>query len=113
MRYAILATTPVLVLAAGAAWADDPVRLQLVIRDHRFEPAELHAPANRPLLIELRNEDTTAEEFDSPDLGVEKVVAGGRQSPVRIRPLPPGRYRFTGEYHADTAAGTIIVEEER
>lgn len=111
MRYAILATTPMFVLVAGAAWADDPVRLELTIRDHRFTPAELHVPANRPVLIEVRNEDASAEEFDSADLGVEKVIAGGRQSVVRIRPLAPGRYGFIGEYHAETAVGTIVAAE--
>ena len=116
MRHAILAATPALVLVASAvspaAWAEEPVRLQLTIRDHRFDPPELHVPANRPVVIDVRNEDATAEEFDSADLGVEKVIAGGRQSPVRIRPLAPGRYGFIGEYHADTAAGTIIAETD-
>ena len=113
MRYAILATTPVLVMAVGAPCfaADEPARVQLTIRDHRFDPAELHVPANRPVQVEVHNEDPTAEEFDSADLGVEKVVAGGRQTVVRIRPLKPGSYSFIGEYHSDTAAGTIIADE--
>ncbi len=104
--------TAILVLAVypAAVWAQEAVRLQLTIRNHRFDPAELHIPSNRPAVIDVRNEDDTAEEFESTALGVEKVIAGGRQSPVRLRSLEPGRYAFIGEYHADTAAGTIIAD---
>lgn len=63
----------------GAAHAADPVTLQLGIRDHRFQPAELRAPAGVPIEIVVRNEDATAEEFESTALKVEKIVAGGRQ----------------------------------
>lgn len=98
---------------AGAAWADDPARLQITISDHRFTPAELHVPANQPVVIDIHNQDATAEEFESADMGVEKVIAGGRQLPVRIRPLAPGRYTFIGEYHAETAAGVVIADGEK
>ena len=113
MQHAILATTSALVLVASAAnahAAEDPVRVSIAIRGNRFEPAELHVPANKPCIIEVHNEDATAEEFESAELGVEKVVAGGRSLPVRVRALPPGRYRFIGEYHQDTAAGVLIVD---
>lgn len=116
MPHAILATTSALVLVASASaalGADDPVRIPLVIRNHRFEPAELHVPTNTPVWIEVRNEDPTAEEFDSTELGVEKVIAGGRQAVVRLKPLAPGRYGFIGEYHSDTAAGTVIADGGR
>ena len=113
MRHAVLAVTPSLLLVASAAWAEEPARLQLTIRDHRFTPAELHAPANTAFVIEVRNEDSTAEEFESVELGVEKVIAGGRSLPVRIRPMAPGRYRFIGEYHQETAAGILVVDGER
>ena len=110
MRYFLLGAAPLAAMLAGAALADEPVRLQMTIRDHRFQPDVLRVPANRPLVIEVRNEDPTAEEFESADLGVEKVIAGKRQLPVRVRPLAPGRYAFIGEYHSDTARGTIIAE---
>ena len=107
MRLFALAAT--LALLSSVAHADEPQRLQLTIRDHKFDPAELRVLPNQPTVIDVHNEDATAEEFDSTDLGVEKVIAGGRQSPVRLRPLAPGKYKFIGEYHADTAAGTVIV----
>jgi heme/copper-type cytochrome/quinol oxidase subunit 2 len=100
-------------LVACAARAEDAARPQIIISDHRFSPAELHVPANQPIVIDVHNQDATAEEFDSADLGVEKVIAGGRQLPVHIRPLAPGRYKFIGEYHADTAFGVLIAEGEK
>lgn len=102
-------TTLLLVLVAAPAWAQDaPPRL--TIRNHLFDPAELHVPADQPVTIDVHNEDPTAEEFDSSALGVEKVIAGGRQAPVRLRPLAPGRYPFIGEYHSDTARGVIVAD---
>ncbi len=100
-----------LLLALEAAASEEPVPIEITLQDHRFTPAEIRIPAGRPAVLNLHNADTTAEEFDSPALGIEKVVAGGRSSVVRLRPLDPGRYPFTGEYHADTAQGVVIVEQ--
>jgi hypothetical protein len=91
------------------AFADDaPVALTL--KDHRFTPAEIHVKANTPTQILLTNQDSSAEEFDSSTLHVEKVVPGGEKGMVRLRPLAPGRYAFMGEYHSDTAKGVVIAE---
>jgi Cupredoxin-like domain len=110
VRTILLPTGLVMTLSAIPVRAAEPANLQLVIRDHRFEPAELRVPANTPLVIEVRNEDDTAEEFESADLKVEKVIAGKRHGTVRLRALPPGRYPFIGEYHADTAKGVLVAE---
>jgi plastocyanin len=82
----------------------------VVIRNHRFEPAEIKVPANKRVVITVSNEDATPEEFESPALKVEKVIAGKSKATVRVGPLQPGRYDFVGEYHADTAKGTLIAE---
>jgi len=99
-----------LLLAIDAAYADEPAAIDVTIKDHRFSPAEIRVPAGKPAVINLRNEDATAEEFDSDALGVEKVIAGGRSGTVRLRPLAAGRYAFIGEYHSDTAQGVVIAE---
>ena len=96
-------------LLMPAVAAAEPVRLATTIRDHRFEPAELQAPAGQPIVIDVTNADPTAEEFESGPLGVEKVIAGGRSLPVRIRPMQPGRYEFIGEYNAETAKGVLVI----
>lgn len=99
-----------LVMIPGAAIAADAVTVQLSIRNHTFEPAELHVPEGVPVVIEITNADATAEEFDSDDLKAEKVVAANRQITVRLHPLKPGRYKFAGEYHAATAQGVLVVD---
>jgi len=109
-RTVLLPTGLSMTLGLGLAHGQEPFRIALTIRAHRFVPAELRVPAGRPVTIDLTNEDPTAEEFDSTDLGVEKVVAGGRQTPVRLRPLAPGRYAFMGEFNAETAQGVVIAE---
>ncbi|HVV63999.1 MAG TPA: cupredoxin domain-containing protein [Rhizomicrobium sp.] len=93
---------------ACPALANEPIRLQL--KDHKFAPAVIRVRANVPTEISLTNHDSTAEEFDSTALKVEKVVSGNSSGVVRLRPLAPGRYPFMGEYHSDTAQGVVIAE---
>ena len=90
--------------------ADEPTKIDVTIKDHRFSPSEIHVPAGKPSVLNIKNQDPTAEEFDSSALKVEKVIAGGKSATVRLRPLAPGRYPFMGEYHSDTAQGVLISE---
>lgn len=99
----IASALPGVALAEGAS-------LAVEIKDHRFSPAELHAPANTPITLEVKNADPTPEEFESKPLRVEKVVAGGASVTIQVRPLAPGKYRFFGDYHEKTAEGFLIVE---
>ena len=103
------------VLAAVAALASahaiaQEAALSVTIKDHRFSPAELRAPANTPLTITVKNDDPTPEEFESKPLKVEKIVAGGETVTVKVRPLDKGKYRFFGDYHEKTAEGYLVVE---
>ena len=82
----------------------------IVIRNHKFEPAEVRVPANKRLTITVMNDDATAEEFESTPLKVEKIIAGKSKATIRIGPLAPGRYKFFGEFHEATAQGVIIAE---
>ncbi len=82
---------------------------EVVIRNHRFTPTVIPVPAGKPAVLHIRNADPLAEEFDSPALKIEKVIAGGQDGNVRLRPLDKGSYPFTGEYHADTARGVVIA----
>lgn len=90
--------------------ADDAAPIELTVKDHKFTPSEIHVKAGQPAIIDMHNEDSTAEEFDSDSLGVEKVIAGGRSGLVHLHALSPGTYPFMGEYHADTAQGVVIAE---
>jgi len=103
----ILLGLALMTLAPASARAQDYV---LTIKDHKFTPEEIKVPANQRVVITVVNDDDTAEEFDSPALKVEKVVAGHSRGTVRIGPLKPGRYPFTGEFHEATAKGVVIAE---
>jgi hypothetical protein len=82
----------------------------LVIRNHRFEPAELHIPANKKVKILVSNEDATPEEFESHELNREKVIPANGKVVIYIGPVAPGRYPFFGEFNPKTAVGVIIAE---
>jgi hypothetical protein len=96
-------------LLSSAALAADP-EFSLVIRDHRFEPAELRVPAGKRIKLIIDNQDATAEEFESHELNREKVIPGKTKAPVFIGPLAPGRYPFFGDFNPKTATGVVIVE---
>ncbi len=100
--------TSALLLAATQVHADDPISVTL--QNHKFTPSEIHVKANTPSVIALTNKDSTAEEFNSTSLKVEKVVAGNSSGNVRIRALAPGRYPFMGEYHSATAQGVVVAK---
>lgn len=102
----MVAAFALFVLAPASHAAD----YMLAIKDHRFQPAELTVPADEPIVLTIDNRDDTPEEFESHDLRVEKIVTGGGRITVRLEPLPAGEYAFFGEFHEDTAQGTLIVE---
>ena len=83
--------------------------LQITVENHRFSPSELRAPANKPIVITIRNNDATPMEFESVSLRVEKIVAPKSQGSVRIRALSPGRYEFFDDFNQSTR-GTLTVQ---
>jgi heme/copper-type cytochrome/quinol oxidase subunit 2 len=98
------------IIALASPAVADTGAVAVMLKDHKFTPSQIHVKANMPVVITLTNKDTTAEEFDSTALKVEKVVAGGDTGDVHIRPLEPGRYPFMGEYHSSTAQGVVIAQ---
>lgn len=107
---AVAVTLAMTQVGALPARAGETPALTTRIDNHRFTPSEIHVPANTPVALTVINADRTPEEFDSPSLKVEKVVPGGSSGVVRLRPLKPGRYPFTGEYHAETAFGVVVAQ---
>jgi hypothetical protein len=96
-------------MVSPPAKAEDSVTVNISMKDHRFVPAELHAPAGKPIVIIVKNIDSAPAEFESNMLRVEKVVTGGGTITLRIRPLEPGRYRFFDDFHPETQ-GYLIVK---
>ena len=110
-RWAALACALALAFfAAPFAYGQEAATVHIALKDHHFVPAELAAPANKPIVIEVTNQDPTPAEFESKTLRVEKVVAGGAKISVQIRALAPGRYRFFDDYHEDTTEGFLVVQ---
>src|ERR1700738_4258657 len=98
-------TTPVIagfLALAVPAWADDP-EFTVVIKEHRFIPAELQVPAGVKVKLLIKNEDSTPEEFESREMHREKVVPPGQQIAIVVGPLDAGTYPFFGDFHKETA----------
>jgi high-affinity iron transporter len=97
-------------LVAGAAPARAEDVPQLEFRQHRFVPERLTVPANVKFKLMVKNNDDTADEFESVDLNREKLVAPGQTITVFLGPLSPGEYKFFGDFHQDTAQGVMIAK---
>ena len=101
---AVAASLALSVFAAG-----EP-ELALVIQNNKFTPDRLEVPANKKVKINIENKDATAEEFESHDLKIEKVIPGKSKGVVFVGPLKPGEYKFVGEFHEKTAKGVIVAK---
>ena len=91
----------------------DFIEVDLIIKDHKFEPEILELPAGEKIRITVHNQDNTIEEFESIDLKREKIVLANSKARVILAPLKPGEYKFFGEFHEETAQGKIIVKEKQ
>jgi len=96
----------------GAAAADSPAAITLVLKNHRFAPATFTVPAGRKVRVILVNQDPATEEFDSHDLRLEEVVTPMGRISFNIGPLTAGQYSFMGEFHAGTAQGKVTAVAE-
>lgn len=106
---------PMLILACGLLLGAFPAAagdtdFQLVIREHKFVPAEITVPARKKIKLVIENQDATAEEFESHELNREKVVPPKGKITIFVGPLEPGRYPFFGEFHKETAKGVLIAK---
>ena len=107
IRSAMLAAA--LVICAGQVALAQDATLQLTVENGQFSPTELKAPANKPLVIVIKNNGAKPIEFESVSLRVEKVIAAKSQGSVRVRALAPGRYEFLDDFNKSTK-GTLVVQ---
>jgi plastocyanin len=84
-------------------------QLEISLKDHKFEPAELKAPANKPIAVKVKNLSAENMEFESEPLQLETVVKANAEGIVKIKPQKPGRYTFFDDFHEATK-GTLVVE---
>ena len=106
---AALSAIAICIFTAGVQ-AQQATEIQLSYKDKKFDPAEISAPANTPIVIKLKNLDAKAMEFESKTLKVEKVVAGSSDAVINVRAQKPGRYEFFDEYNEKVARGALVVK---
>jgi hypothetical protein len=102
-----IAFTAFLVATACTATAQQTPNVAINVKNHRFQPAEIHAPANVPIELRVKNLDSAPMEFESVSLRVEKIVTGNGEGVIRIRPLAPGRYEFFDDFHPESRGALI------
>jgi Cu+-exporting ATPase len=102
------------VVAADRAIDASAVPLDVVARDARFVPDVLRAPADRWLVLSLRNEDPVFHDIEVEGLAnVDAPARPGQVSRTRTIIDRPGSYRFvcTVPGHAEAGmVGTLVVE---
>jgi plastocyanin len=109
IRQALLLAAGLLGLSVLPVLAQQSVTIALSIKNHRFQPAEISAPAGKPITLRIKNLDATPAEFESVSLRVEKVIAANSEGVVNIRALQPGRYNFFDDFHQE-AKGVLVVQ---
>ena len=97
------------VLGGALAQADDAVQLSVTMKDRAFDPAELHAPPGKQIVIRVKNLNSIVTEFESSDLHFEKILPVGSEGVVYVRPQQPGRYKFFDDFHHETQ-GVLVVQ---
>lgn len=84
--------------------------LTLTIKNQAFTPQTLTIKAGTPVKIFLKNADVLPAEFESNDLGKEKVIPGNTTLPLFLEALSPGKYQFFNDFHP-SSTGTLVVEK--
>ena len=107
--------SPLLVLAAFSspevARAEEPMPVfSIKALGGILEPAMIEVPAGMRFKIVIQNEGIDPVEFESTELHVEKVLAGGAKSYVVINGLKPGTYVFFDDFHPDTGKVHVVVK---
>ena len=67
-------------------------------------------PVQQRIKLNIHNQDSTAEEFESHSLNREKLIPAGAKAVIYIGPLKAGSYDFFGEFNQSTAKGVFIAE---
>jgi len=106
--FAITLLATALLFTSEHTNAQQSVNVAISVKDHRFQPGQISAPANRPISIRVKNLDSAPMEFESVSLRVEKVIAPSSEV-VNVRVLAPGRYEFFDDFHQQTR-GVLVVE---
>ena len=104
-----LITAALITFISFPALADVP-EYTITIKDHKFTPETVEIPANTKVRLIVKNEDPSAEEFESQELKREKIIQGKSKANIFVGPLKSGEYKFFGEFNPKTAQGKLLVK---
>ena len=107
---ALLVALPLTAAATRVLAQAKPTEIAVTIENNRFSPDEIKVKAGEPFVLVVTNKDSKAEEFESKELRIEKIIPAGKTATVRVRALKPGTYPFFGDFNPKTAQGRIIAE---
>jgi hypothetical protein len=96
-------------LQASPSEAQQATEIHLSYSKGQFQPSQVSAPADKPVVFRVKNLDAKAMEFESTSLRVEKVVAANSEGVINVRALKPGRYEFYDDFN-DKARGALTVQ---
>ena len=92
-------------LPAGAA----ETTIEISVKDNKFQPSEMKAPADTPIVFKIKNLDGAPVEFESEPLQFEAVIKPNMEGVVKVKAQKPGRYEFFDDFHQGNK-GTLIIE---
>lgn len=105
---ALLLLLALLPAGISLSWAQQAANLTVTVKNHKFQPSELRAPANVPINIRVKNLDFSRMEFESDSLHAEKVIGGNSEAVVQIKPQAPGKYDFYDDFNQQ-ATGSLVL----
>ncbi|MGJ4930496.1 cupredoxin domain-containing protein [Bradyrhizobium sp. HKCCYLS2038] len=83
--------------------------IEISVKDNKFQPAELKAPADTPIVFKIKNLDGSPVEFESEPLQFETVIKPNMEGVVKVKAQKPGRYEFFDDFHQGNK-GVLVVE---
>jgi hypothetical protein len=108
--FRVAALSALCLAPACLARADDLATYEITLKDHHFNPAEIHVPTGKPFFVVVTNASDAPDEFEMLIPALEKTLQPGQQGKVKIKPLGPGRFPFFGESDPDNEQGAFMSE---
>ena len=106
-----VASAVALLLPLAAAATDVPV-FNLAFENGVITPQTLEIPADKTVVLRVENKGSSAAEFESKPLHIEKIIAPGASAEITLHGVVAGSYKFVDEFteQLETANGVILVK---
>jgi hypothetical protein len=108
-KLTLAAICAIAMLPVSPSQAQQATEIQVTYSKGQFQPSQVSAPADKPIVFRVKNLDAKAMEFESKSLRVEKVVAANSEGVINVRALKPGRYEFYDDFN-EKARGALTVQ---